>query len=348
MVALDGGGVARAGFDDVGVDRALNKVAHFSDLFRLILKDADEFLADDLALLFGLCYAREFSKEAVFGVDADQVHIKGMAEDLFDGIRLALAEQSVIDEHADEVIADSFVEQYRGDGAVDAAGEGAEYLFADELFAVFGDLVLDEAVHLPVAGAAADVVEEVMEDLRAVLGMGDLGMELDGVDAAAFVAHRGGGALSCARGCGEALGRDRDIVAVAHPADAFAGNVVKEDVVINGQLDLAVLAAVLGACDRAARHVGDQLTAVADTQQRDAQIEDRGVVVGRRRIVDAVGAAGEDDAGVARRLDLGDGDLVIGLDLGVDMVLAYAARNQLVVLAAEIEYEDFLHIITPS
>ena len=112
--------------------------------------------------------------------------------------------------------------------------------------------------------------------------MGDLGMELDGVDLAAFVAHRRNGTLVGRRDDGKALGRRGDIVAVAHPADGGLRYVIKKDIVLDGQLDLAVLAAVLGACDRTARHVGDQLTAVADTEDRNTGVEDRGIVLPRR------------------------------------------------------------------
>ena len=49
--------------------------------------------------------------------------------------------------------------------------------------------------------------------------------------------------------------------------------------------------------DLAAQVVGDQLHAVADAEHRDAGAQGLGVDLGRARLVDAGGAAAEDEAG---------------------------------------------------
>ena len=59
MVALDDRGVAEAGFDDVGVDRALSEKVDRADLLRLFLEHADELFADNLALALGIGDASE-------------------------------------------------------------------------------------------------------------------------------------------------------------------------------------------------------------------------------------------------------------------------------------------------
>ena len=73
MVALDDGSIARAGLDDVGVDRALGEIVDAPDLFCLVLKDADELLADALALALRLRDPGELAEEAGLGIDADEV-----------------------------------------------------------------------------------------------------------------------------------------------------------------------------------------------------------------------------------------------------------------------------------
>ena len=50
------------------------------------------------------------------------------------------------------------------DGGIDAAGEAADDRGVADLLADGLDRLGDEVAHLPVAGAAADVVEEVLED----------------------------------------------------------------------------------------------------------------------------------------------------------------------------------------
>ena len=80
VVALDvGRAVAAAGFDDVGVERALHEeldllaagAGLFEDLALGLLEGADELLADDLALALRLGDACEGVEEVVGGVDGD-------------------------------------------------------------------------------------------------------------------------------------------------------------------------------------------------------------------------------------------------------------------------------------
>ena len=74
VVALDRGRfAAEAGLDHVGVNRALCQKVHSTDLFGLILKDADELLADDLALALGGVLTSQLLVEAVTGIDASSL-----------------------------------------------------------------------------------------------------------------------------------------------------------------------------------------------------------------------------------------------------------------------------------
>ena len=71
VVALDCGRfAAQAGLDHVGVNRALCQKIHSTDLFSLILKDANELLADDLALALGGVLTGQLLVEAVTSIDA--------------------------------------------------------------------------------------------------------------------------------------------------------------------------------------------------------------------------------------------------------------------------------------
>ena len=57
MSEISGCVAAHTGLDDIGIDRALDKEIDLADLLRLGLEDADELLADDLALPFRFCDA---------------------------------------------------------------------------------------------------------------------------------------------------------------------------------------------------------------------------------------------------------------------------------------------------
>ncbi len=68
------------------------------------------------------------------------------------GLAFVLAQQAVIDEHAGELVADRLVDQHRGDGGIDAAGQAADHPARADLGADLLDRFLAERAHGPVAG----------------------------------------------------------------------------------------------------------------------------------------------------------------------------------------------------
>jgi hypothetical protein len=125
---------------------------------------------------------------------------------------------------------------------------------------------------------------------------------------------------------------------VAHPDDLIGREVVEQRRgAVEVDVGLAVLRDVVR-LDRPAELAGHQLHAVTDAERRDAQREDSGI--GERRPVRVHGrrAAREDER---RRVALGDllGSDAVRHELRVDARLADATRDQLAVLAAEVEDE---------
>ena len=107
-------------------------------------------------------------------------------------------------------------------------------------------------------------------------------------------------------------------------------------------LDVQVGAPVLapaGVGHLAAELQGDELGAVADAQDGDAEVVDRGVEAGRPFDVDRLRPAGEDQAGRGPLGHLGRGDRV-GDDLAVDVGLADPPGDELGVLRAEVDDQD--------
>ena len=303
-MGLDDRALALAALNDVWIDGALHQKVHRADLFRLFFKDVDELRADDLALLLGVGDARKFRKEAIGGVRFDEVHAQPVAEYGHDLLRLVLAVQTVIDEHADELTADRPMDERRGDGGIDAARHGAEHLFVPHLAPDLFDLFGDKAAHRPVALGAADFVEEILQNLVAVLGVDDLGVKLHAVDAL-FLApvHRNGAGL-CGSEHFKARRNLRDVIGMAHPADAALRDILGERTRLDeGEGPFAVLAG-RGMLYFTSQRVGDELAAIADAEHGNAELQDRGIDMGRTRVVHAVGAAREDDADGIVRLDL--------------------------------------------
>ena len=88
--------------------------------------------------------------------------------------------------------------------------------------------------------------------------------------------------------------------------------------------------------------MGHELEAVADAQDRDAEVEDPAREQGRAFLVDALRPAGQDDARAWASLMASSGT-VEREDFGIDAELADLAGDELGVLRPEIEDEDFVH-----
>ena len=98
----------------------------------------------------------------------DERDVVVVAEKRNDLLRLAQSHQSMIDEHAGELVADRLVDQHRRDGAVYPAGEAADHPPVAHLRSDVGDLGLAIFRHRPVARQAADVADEIGEQPAAV------------------------------------------------------------------------------------------------------------------------------------------------------------------------------------
>src|SRR5262249_25694185 len=83
-------------------------------------------------------------------------------------LRLASPQQTVIDENARELIADSFMEQGRRNARVDAAAQAENDLLSANLRLDVFDRLLDVVAHRPVLAAAADIVDKIGQDLAPV------------------------------------------------------------------------------------------------------------------------------------------------------------------------------------
>ena len=145
----------------------------------------------------------------------------------------------------------------------------------------------------------------------------------------------------------EAVGSLLDVIVVAHPAD---GGIVHALEQLAGGIHKDLRFAVFtlgGPAHLAAQQMGHQLAAIADAQDGHAPGKDLGVAAGRVLQIDAVGAACKNDAlgvfGTDHR-QVG----FIGIDLTVNIVLTHPARDQLIILAAKVQYDHrfMLHAVS--
>ncbi len=305
-------------------------------LRRDLLEDADEQLADRLALLLRVDHTVESGEEALGGPYVHEVDGELPAKGLLDLRGLARTHQPGVHEDTRQLLADGLVHEGGSDGGVHAPGEGAQHSRAAHLAAHGLHGGLDHRGVRPGGPAPADIEEEPAQQLLAALGVGDLGMELHPVQAASPVLEGGDGSGRSRRGDDKARRGCHDRVAVAHPDLARLGPAVEQRDAVTGPAasagdDTQRRAAVLAR--RRARHLpaelqGEQLRSVADAEERDA-----GGVHGRVEQRCALGvdrsrAAREDDPLRPAGQHLG-GAGAVRHDLGVHVSLADATRDQL-------------------
>ena len=270
-----------------------------------------------------------------------QVDLEVVAEGGLDQVALVLPQQAVVDEDADELVADGLVQQGGDDGRIDAAATGRRSPWPSPTCSRTRRTVCSTKlpiVHVP--AAVADLVEEVLEDLLAARRVGDLGVELHAVERpGACAGRRRRGRWAWSPAATNSAGSSwtwspwliQTVVSSGRPwtSGSSAGDV---------QLGPAVLAR-LGRLHLPAEDLRPELHAVADAEDRDAEVEDARVAARGVGLVNAARAAGEDQALGVELLEFVDGD--VGPDqLAVDALLADPAGDELGVLRAEIEDRD--------
>ena len=347
VVALDGSRLAArlssAGLDDVGVNGALSQVLDRLAVGLELLRHGEELFpelrTDDAALLLGLGHAGQKLGITVLGVNVDKVDVKLLGEDLLHLLGLALAQQAVVDEHAGHLLAHSAGAQSGHNGGVNAAGQGQDHAVVADLLAELGRHGLGQVIHAPVGLKAADLEQEVAQQLLAVLGVLDLGVELRGENLALGTLHGGNRAHVGAGGNGKALGHLGHGVAVAHPHGLLHRRGVKELGAGRTRDGGAAVLAHLGVADLAAERHGRDLVTVAKAQDGKAQVKDGGV--DGRSVLGIHGGrtAGKDERGGVHLANLVGRD-VAGNNLGIHVEVADATGNELTVLRTKVEYED--------
>ena len=338
-MALDHGCVTCAGLDHIRVNRTLSQVIHLTDFFGFRLKDPDEFLADDLPFALRLADAGQLAQKQFLRVDPDEVDVP-LSEGRLYLVSLIETHEAVVHKYAGQLIAYGLRYQRCRHGGIHAAGEGQQYLAVPHLFPDLTDGNILIIPHGPLPLCAADLIEEVAEHGGAVGGVIHLRVELDAVKAPTLVTD---GHVGTGVGMGhqfKALRHLLHIVAVAHPGNTL-GRQALEQLAVGAEIGLR-LAVLPGGIRRSRRHpaaqiVGDELTAVANAQNGDPQLEDLRVCLRGRGIVHTVGPAGKDNADGGHRLDLRHWGGV-GPDLAVYAAFPDPPGDKLIILTSEIEY----------
>ncbi len=237
------------------------------------------------------------------------------------------------------------MDQHRGNRRIDAAGQGTDDTAGADLVADPADRLVAVGAHRPVAGEPRDPQEIAVE--RAAVGrVMHFGVELHGVEPPFRVGHDGKRRTGRFGRDGEPGGEAGDVVAVRHP-DLFApleepaGQQVRR-LVRGGDVGAPELCRPVAAQDLPAQHLHHHLLAVADAQDRHAQVEH-----GRRR----PGRGSVDHTRRTARQDHRQGSEVRKkrvrhhverMDFAIDVQLAQPPRDELGDLAAKVDDEQAL------
>ena len=108
-------------FDHIRVKRALGEEICTAQLLRFLFEHGDKLAADKFALFLRIGDAIKARHKALLCIHDDERDIVMIAKQAFDLLALVHAQQSVIDENAGELVANRFVDQDRGDRAIDPA-----------------------------------------------------------------------------------------------------------------------------------------------------------------------------------------------------------------------------------
>ena len=84
----------------------------------------------------------------------------------------------MVDENARQLVADGLLHDRRRNGGIDATGKATDHPLVANLLTNQGDLVVDDIGVRPGRFQPGDLVEEVLQNLLAILGVQHLGVEL--------------------------------------------------------------------------------------------------------------------------------------------------------------------------
>ncbi len=132
--------------ENIGIDRALREELNVILLARFFFKYANKLGADDFSLFFRLGNTCQLVEKTVYRIYIDEIGVHLVAEHLDDLLRLALAQQAVVDMDTYQIFADRLDQQRGNDRAVYTAGQRQQYLFVTDLRLQSSDLLVDKCI----------------------------------------------------------------------------------------------------------------------------------------------------------------------------------------------------------
>lgn len=360
VVGLDGSGRALPAerLNQIGVKGALKEPFDLSSTVSVLglflnpdgflLEQVDEGLANDLALGLGLSHASKTTEEKLSTVDNGKVNVEMLRQRLLDLRTLVETHQASVDKDGVESVANGLLHEASCDSAVDTSRNGTNDLgvLADKV-ADADNLLLDEVLHLPVVAGLANLGGKVVQDLSTAVGVVDLGVELDSENGLLLVGDASVGRVLGAGNGDETLGQVDELIEMAHEDVHGLSQALKEavDVVLavdleDGEVSLTILTGLATLDVLVVDAPSELLATVANSENRDSQVENSRVHMRRNLVIDGRGTSTEDDTdGLPAQLGQLGG---AGQHLSVDIEGAQTSQDEMAGLATKVEHQDSL------
>src|SRR5690606_27020198 len=112
--------------DDIRIQGSLSQKLEVIELCGFLLEHINKLVADNFPFLLRIVDAGQLAEESLPRVDLDHLHIELADEGFHDAIRFAFAQQTVINKHTGQIVADRLMNQDGYNGGVNTAGQGTE------------------------------------------------------------------------------------------------------------------------------------------------------------------------------------------------------------------------------
>ena len=161
--------------------------ACLSDARGFIVEYRDEFRANPFSLCFWIGDAGQLLQKSLARINGNYVQSQLVAQIFLHADEFVFPQDSVIHKDASELAANRHVHQHCRDRGIYPARQPADHVPLPDLFADPGDCGLNEVLWSPVPLRAADIEDEITEQLSAEGRVMHFGVKLYRPDATLFV-----------------------------------------------------------------------------------------------------------------------------------------------------------------
>ena len=337
MMGLDHSCIPASAFDHVRINGALYKIVHCTNLLGFPFEYPNEFLANDFPLPFRIGYTGQLLHKQCLCINPDKTNVP-ICKCSFHFVAFLFPQEAVVYKDTGQFIANCFGQQGSCNGAIYTAGQCQQDFSIADFFPNLFNGGLCIILHGPVSHAATNPKQEVSQHSNSVFCVVDFRMELYPIQFPLCTCHGGSRTFVRMRNGNKAFRQCTDIIGVTHPGNSLLRQICKQrtfGLIVGHSLTIFPHRCTRNGSTQCICH---KLTAIANTQNRNAHFKNFLCNMRRLFVIDAVRTSGKDQANripgsqfLQRRC--------VPHDFTVYAALPDTPCNQLVILSAKIQYD---------